>query len=98
MTVIARRLADAYPATNKDIGVVVQNFNDRINGGETARLLFWLLWAVGFVLLIACANIANLLLARAIGRSREVSIRASLGANGDRAGAPAMSKKQGGSQ
>jgi hypothetical protein len=38
MSVIARRLADAYPATNKDIGVVVQNFNDRFNGGETARL------------------------------------------------------------
>ena len=78
---MAARLASEYPATNKDIGVVVQNFNDRYNAGATGQLLFWLLWAVGFVLLIACANIANLLLARAVVRSREISIRASLGAS-----------------
>jgi putative ABC transport system permease protein len=80
LDLVAARLAAAYPATNKDIGVLVENFNDRFNSGETPRLLFWLLWAVAFVLLIACANVANLLLARALARSREISIRTSLGA------------------
>jgi len=78
--VVALRLATAYPASNTDVGLVADTFNDRYNSGQTGQLLYWLLWAVVFVLLIACANVANLLLARAAVRAREMSIRASLGA------------------
>jgi putative ABC transport system permease protein len=77
---IAGQLAAEYPATNQSVGVLVQDFNNRFNGGETAPVFVSLLWAVGFVLLIGCANVATLLLAHAVGRSREVSIRATLGA------------------
>jgi predicted permease len=78
--VVASRLATSFPASNADTGFVAETFNDRYNSGQTGRLLYWLLWAVVFVLLIACANVANLLLARGAVRAREMSIRASLGA------------------
>ena len=81
LSAIAGRLADEYPATNEDVGVLVQNFSDRFNGSETKLVFRSLLGAVAFVLLIACANVANLLLARAAGRSREISIRTTLGAS-----------------
>jgi putative ABC transport system permease protein len=81
METIARRLATAYPASNKDFSVQIQSFNDFANGGPIKVVFLAMLGAVGFVLLIACANVANLLLARAVGRSREISIRSALGAS-----------------
>jgi predicted permease len=80
MTGIASRLATQYPDVNKDVGAEVMTFNDRFNGGPIRVVFLSLMGAVGFVLLIACANVANLLLARSAHRAREVAVRVALGA------------------
>ncbi len=79
MDVVARRLEQAYPDTNKGLGVRVMPLRD-VLFGWTGQILYPLFAAVAFVLLIACANIANLMLSRASSRRKEVGIRSALGA------------------
>jgi putative ABC transport system permease protein len=80
MDVIAQHIARDYPDSNKTWGVMVEPFRNDFLPRETLKTYWLLMGAVAFVLLIACVNVANLLLARGSARQKEVAVRASLGA------------------
>ncbi len=78
---IAQRLAIAYPDTNRDfVGANVETFTERFVGGNARITFLVMMGAVSFVLLIACANVANLLLVKSTSRAREIAVRMAMGA------------------
>jgi len=79
LSVIAQRIEQSHPLTNKGYGVAVVSITEEITGGIRPTLLM-IFGAVIFVLLVACANVANLLLARATVRHKEITIRSAIGA------------------
>jgi putative ABC transport system permease protein len=81
LNTIAGRLRNQYPKDYEEIsGATLQTFNERFNGGPIRAVFLSMMGAVGFVLLIACANVANLLLSRSAARAREVAVRIAMGA------------------
>lgn len=78
---VAKRLAAAYPDTNHGWGATLRTVRDWLSGYQTRAGVIMVLVAVGFVLLIACANVTNVLLARSVSRQKEIALRTALGAS-----------------
>jgi len=81
---IAQRLAQAYPESNEGMAPVITPYTENFIGQETTNILLVMLGVVLLVLVVACVNVANLLLARTAGRTRELAIRTALGASRSR--------------